>query len=126
MINNKSYNPLLDPGTGDYVITNGDTVKDFSLQYAAYVRMKVQRKNWLYAPDAKFGSDIHKVLKRGNNTPRLLETMAYQAMQPLLEDGRAKEITTVSRPLSRNNCNLEINILEANNAIQTFQFNPVE
>lgn len=126
MIKNKAYNPLINPGTGDYVIEKGDTVQDFSLQFAAYVRMKVKKKKWLYAPDNNYGSDIYKVLKRGNNTPRLLETLSFKALEPLILDGRAKEVTAFSKPLSRNNCNIEINILEVNNSIQTFEFNPVE
>ena len=126
MIKNKTYNPLINPGTGDYVIENGDTVQDFTLLYPAYVRMKTQRKKWLYAPDDTYGSDLYKVKKRGNNTPRLLESITTKTLQPLIDDGRATEIAVFSKPLSRNMCNIEITILEVNNSIQTFEFNPVE
>lgn len=125
MIKNKTYNPLINPGTGDYVVTNGDTVQDFTLQFPAYLRLKVQRKKWLYAPDNNYGADFYKILKRSSNTPKVLETVAVKALQPLIDDGRAKEITAESMPQARNICNIEVNILEANNYLQTFEFNPV-
>ncbi len=123
---NRSYNPTIDPSTGDYVIEKGDTVKDYTLKFPAYVRMKVQRKRWLYAPDDNYGADFFKVLKRSVNTPRVLEQMTNKALQPLIDDKRAVEISSFSRPLTRNMCNIEVNILEANRTLQTFEFNPVE
>jgi phage gp46-like protein len=123
---NQSYNPTIDPGTGDYVITKGDTVPDYTLKFPAYVRMKVQRKKWLYAPDDNYGADFYKVLKRSFNTPRVLETMTAKALQPLIDDKRATEISAFSSPQSRNMCNIEVSIVEANRSIQTFEFNPVE
>lgn len=123
---NQSYNPTIDPRTGDYEIEKGDTVPDYSLQFAAYVRMKVQRKRWLYAPDDKYGADFYKVQKRSFNTPRVLETMTSKALQPLIDDKRATEITAFSKPQARNMCNIEVSIIEANRTLQTFEFNPVE
>lgn len=126
MTNAKNYNPLLDPRTKDYVIVQGNTVKDYTLQFAAYVRLMVQKKTWLYATDESFGSDLAKVKKRSGNTPRLLESITTKALQPLLDDNRAKDIVIVSKPQARNMCNIVVSILEANNQIQQFEFNPVE
>lgn len=122
----QTYNPTINPRTGDYEIEKGDTVPDYSVQFAAYVRMKVKRKLWLYAPDDSYGSDFYKVLKRSFNTPRVLETMTAKALQPLIDDKRASEITAFSKPLTRNMCNIEVSIVETNRTIQTFEFNPVE
>lgn len=121
----KTYNPLIDPGTGDYVIENGNTVKDYSTQFPAYVRLKTQRKRWLYAPDNNYGSDFYKVSRLGKDTPRLLETITTKALQPLIDDKRAREIGAICSVVNRNQTSIEIQIIEANNEIKTFEFSPV-
>ena len=121
----KTYNPLINPRTGDYVIEKGDTVQDFGLQFPAYLRLKVQKKAWMYAPDTKYGSDFSRIKKRQSNTPAILERIAESALAPLISDGRATRVTATSMPQAHNICNLEIEIAETKNTIQTFEFSPV-
>ncbi|NTZ40654.1 hypothetical protein EXW94_23865 [Enterobacter sp. JMULE2] len=78
----------LSPLTGDY-----ETGRTRTLQNAVYLRLKTPLAS--YWADTKMGSRLHE-LKREKDLPRvhmLAKQYAQQALQPLLDDGRAQAIT---------------------------------
>jgi phage gp46-like protein len=84
----------IDPATGDYKMENGDPVETDSLRVAAYFRLRIPRGSWMYAPDEKYGSDFSNVKKsRASSDTDLFEKIAARALQPIVDDGRASEIT---------------------------------
>lgn len=79
---------LLDPLTGEYQ-TNETTN---SLHNAVYIRLLTPYGSWW--GDPSLGSRLH-LLKREKNTVRvrrLAVQYAEQALQPLIDDNRAKKI----------------------------------
>jgi len=123
----KSYSWTFDPQKGDYIITNGSPTKDTSLLFAAYVRLKVLREKWMYAPDNSYGSEFGNLKKRSRDSRFLSQSLAESALKPLIDDGRAKSITvTQSTTLtSRNQENFDILIIDAEGQSQTFTLSPV-
>ena len=109
-----SQNWDLDPSTGDYVMEGGSPVNTESLTIPAYIRLKVKRGTWLYAPDATYGSDLYLIKKRRTTqSPTNVETAAAAALQPLLDDGRASEIDVTAIVATRNAVGLQTTIIDA-------------
>jgi phage gp46-like protein len=82
----------IDPTTKDYVMTQGSPAETDSLQIPAYMRLKVRRGGWMYAPDDKYGSDL-AAAKNQKGTSRdatHIENIVAVALQPIVDDGRAK------------------------------------
>jgi len=121
----KSYSWLINPRTGDYDIANGDPQRDESLQFPAYLRLRVTQGEWLYAPDDTYGSNFRNVRKRTTNVTRILTDVCTQALNPLLEDLRANDIVVESVSSGRNSEELEITIRENNGEVSSFVFEPV-
>lgn len=114
-----SNNWRIDPMKKDYALINGAPDQTDSLTIPAYIRMKVHRSKWLYAPDATYGSNFHAVQKRNSTEDAsFLENMAADCLQPLLDDGRAREITVTTELVTRNNVGMKIEIVDANNQKQ--------
>lgn len=111
----------INPSTGDYVMTNGAPVDDTALIYPAYYRLKVQRTQWLYAPDTKYGSDFYTIKKRFNpNDVNPLANIAAVALQPMIDDGRATDVeATYLAPKSLNDTQLSVVITDAQGQPQT-------
>jgi phage gp46-like protein len=104
----------IDPKKGDYVMNLGAPVETNSLQVPAYFRLKIKRKQWLYAPDDKYGSDFYLLQKRpASNAAQKIENVAVNALQPLTDDGRASRIDVVADNFSRNGAALTATILDA-------------
>lgn len=86
---------LLDPQTGSYTGKRTTTLAN-----AVYLRLQTPLGSWW--ADKTLGSRLHE-LKREKDKARvatLARQYAEQALQPLLDDGRADAITvTTSRPL---------------------------
>lgn len=113
----------IDPGTGDYVMDSGSPVETNSLTIPAYVRLKTQRTRWLYAPDNQFGSDFYTVKKRpAENANLKLEDIAGRALKPLLDDGRAKQITVDITENTRNAAGMDAQIIDASGEIENTTF----
>lgn len=106
---------VIDPKTGDYVMTNGAPVESTSLIYPAYYRLKVERTQWLYAPDVNYGSDFYTIKKRFTATDaNVLTNLAERALQPMIDDGRASVIdATFLAPKSINDSELQVDITDA-------------
>ncbi|MBE2895449.1 hypothetical protein HPC38_00955 [Pasteurellaceae bacterium HPA106] len=78
----------ISPLTGDYTSRQID-----SLQNAVYIRLTTPLGSWW--ADGRVGSLLH-TLQREKDLARiclLAEQYAMEALQPLLDDGRASEIT---------------------------------
>jgi len=116
----------IDPITGDYVMENGKPVQTNSLQIPAYFRLKIKRQQWLYAPDDNYGSDYFTVKKRpSSNAASRMESIGANALQPLIDDGRASEIelTSISATqTNRNNTGLEVKITDATGEVEAQTF----
>ena len=92
---NSAMDALLNPLSGDYV-TNESA---HSIENELYIRLVTPRGS--YWADTALGSRLHE-LRRQKHLPRmavLARQYAEQALQPLLESGRAQSITvTASSP----------------------------
>lgn len=117
----------IDPKTGDYLMTNGAPVDDPSLIYPAYYRLKTERTKWLYAPDNLYGSDFYTVKKRFSvNDVNPLNNLAKRALQPMLTDKRAKNVSaTFLTPAGRNDVELSVTIVDSQGKPQTLNLPPV-
>jgi len=125
MTENRHYTWLINPITGDYVVTNGDPVRDETLQFPAYVRLKLQRNSWMYAPDTNYGSTFNNVRKRTSNSRTLLRQVAEKALQPLIDDRRAVTIDVENTDNARHAEALDVTITEREGSVTSFSFNPL-
>lgn len=113
---------LVNPATGDYIMQNGSPEETNELTMAAYFRLKVKRTQWLYAPDSKYGSDFYLIKKRASTSdPTQIENTAARALQPIADDGRAKQINIDTVASTRNNVGLEVDIAPKAGKVQTLQ-----
>lgn len=113
----------IDPVTGDYIMDGGAPVETDSLQVPAYFRLKIKRKQWLYAPDDKYGSDFYVVKKRpSTNAAQRLENIAIAALKPLTDDGRANRIDVTADIITRNGAALTTTIVDASGQEETVTF----
>lgn len=111
----------IDPKTGDYLMVNGAPVDDPSLIYPAYYRLKTKRTKWLYAPDTSYGSDLYTIKKRFNpNDVNPVSNIAEVALQPMVEDGRASDVSVgYLAPAGLNDIQLSAIITDAQGQPQT-------
>lgn len=103
----------INPTTGDYLIVNGAPVPSDDLIYPAYYRIRIPRLQWMYAPDNKYGSDLNTIQK---NTGNAAIAMINNALQPMVDDGRALGVDTefnATQPSSRNEIAVEVSITDA-------------
>ncbi len=105
----------IDPSTGDYLQENGAPIETSSLRIPAYIRTKTKRLGWLYAPDKAYGSDFHLSRRRATTTAdaSAVEHIGARALQPLVDDGRASQISVTATDRARNGVQLEANIKDA-------------
>lgn len=114
----------INPLTGDYVMSKGAPEQSNSLLLPAYYRLKTKRQQWMYAPDLNYGSDYYTVKKRpANATNSRLEQIGANALQPIVDDGRASEITVEVTGNSRHNSEMKVTVVDAagNLEVQTFK-----
>lgn len=106
----------INPITGDLT---GQRIH--TLANAVYLRLITPLGSWW--KDPSLGSRLHE-LRRQKDRPRvgtLAKQYAEQALQPLLDDGRAKGITvTVDQP-HNGWLNLQIDIIDATGNPQVFR-----
>ncbi len=118
----------IDPATGDYMVdASGKPKETDSLRVPAFIRLRARRLGWMYAPDANWGSDFWTVRKR--HVPQdgaSLENLALRALEPLVDDGRAKDVTVDAQVQSRYGVGLQVDILDASGQNQELKFDPVK
>ncbi len=104
----------INPQTGDYIMQGGAPIETPSLQIPAYIRLKVKRNNWLYAPNSDYGSDFFLLKKKqAGLDASTIETVAERALQPIVEDGRANSITVETQDTSRSGIEMKTTIVDA-------------
>lgn len=106
----------LDPTTGDYTGTRID-----HLGNAVYLRLMTPRGTWW--ADPTLGSRLHE-LAREKDVPRisiLARQYAEQALQPLLDDGRARAIEVTAEQPHNGRCLLHVRVTEAGGAAYAFE-----
>lgn len=89
---------LINPQTGDYqadAVRPGEWARDPAngLLNAAYLRLMTPLGSWF--ADAALGSRLHELAREKDvaRAARLTRQYAEQALQPLLDDGRAQSIS---------------------------------
>jgi phage gp46-like protein len=88
----------LDPTTGGYVLADGALIPDPARGLANAVFLRLMTPLGSYWVDAAFGSRLHE-LAREKDVERvavLAKAYSEQALQPLLDDGRATAITVAT------------------------------
>lgn len=104
----------INPTSGDYTIENGQPKNVNTLDLPCYYRLKTKRKQWLYAPDDKYGSDFFKILKRTTNQGNgIVESVASRALQPLVDSGRAQSVTVTTTQTARHGVAMKVDIIDA-------------
>lgn len=92
-----------------------------TLANAVYLRLTTPLGSWW--KDPSLGSRLHE-LRREKDRPRvgiLATQYAEQALQPLLDDGRAKKITITADQPHNGWLNLQIDIIDATGNPQVFR-----
>jgi phage gp46-like protein len=113
----------MDPTIGDYVMDSGAPEQTNSLQVPAYFRMKIKRTKWMYAPDKNYGSDFYTIAKRpSENGNQRLEGVAIKALQPLVDDGRAQQVTANVTENTRNGAAMDTVIVDASGQVEQTTF----
>ena len=117
---------LINPLTGDYVLNGGAPTQTNSLQLPAYYRLKIKRKKWMYAPSDDYGSDYYTVVKRpASNSNSLLETIGANALQPIVDDGRASSIEVQVVENVRHGSGLQVTITDSSGQVEVQTFKGV-
>lgn len=114
----------INPQTGDYILKDGRPEETNSLSVPAYFRLKIKRTKWLYAPDTKYGADFYTIQKRpADNANQRFESTATKALQPMVDDGRALQISATVTQNSRGGTALDTKIIDATGEVETVTFN---
>lgn len=114
----------IDSTTGDFMISNGQPVNEYTLLTAAYIRLKAPRLNWMYAPDTTYGSDYYSSHRRINNYVQL-EQYGTAALTPLVNQNRAQSISVVTTAAQRGFVTQQATIINNSGQPEVLTFNPV-
>lgn len=114
-----AQNWLVDPKSGDYIVSGGKPVETDSLVMPAYFRLKTQRNKWLYAPDDKYGSTFYTLKKRTSQDASAIERIAENAIQPILDDGRASQAEIETVLSARNEVGLSTTLTQRSGNLDT-------
>lgn len=118
---------LIDPETRDYRMhANGTPVETDSLLVPAYIRLRAPRRRWMYAPDPNWGSDFWRERRRHQPADGSRhETLANQALQPLLDSGRATAVDSTADLSTRTASGLRITVTPPGAEPETLVFSPI-
>lgn len=110
-----------DPKTGDYIMTGGapKLTAENDLRIPAYHRLKIQRRRWLHAPDSSYGSSLADVKKNSSGAVQLTQTLAEQALAPIVEDKRATTATAEVTDQTRDGIAFTASLVDANDHVQS-------
>jgi phage gp46-like protein len=121
-----TYSMQINPQTKDYQIVGGNAVQDTSLDTPIYIRLKVQRTKWLYAPDASYGSDFYKQTKKSSTTgANTSQIEAISALQPMVDDGRILSLRTDLVSQSRFSTAIKLTYLQSSNSADQVTIVPI-
>lgn len=116
MAHHGAMDTYLDPATRDVTDQRTDTLAN-----AVYLRLMTPLGSWWAEP--QLGSRLHE-LAREKDVSRvgvLARQYARQALQPILDDGRAKRIEVESEQPHNGWLYLRIEVLDAGGRHQTFR-----
>lgn len=105
----------LNSASGDYT---GERIRH--LGNAVYVRLMTPLGSWW--ADASLGSRLHE-LAREKDVPRvrrLARQYSEQALQPLVDDGRARSVRVSADMPHNGRCLLHVEVTDASGRNQTF------
>ena len=109
----------LNPYTGDYTGT-----RTTRLENAVLLRLKTTLGGWLFAP--LLGSRLHLLPRKDTEETRALaEQYAWQALEPLVTDGRAQSVNVTAARKRPGWIDLTIRVQQADGKTATFQ-HPVQ
>ena len=106
---------LLDSITGGYTLTGGTLTLDPARGLANAVYLRLMTPLGSYWADATLGSRLHE-LEREKDVARvavLAKAYCEQALQPVLDDGRAKEIVVETERLHDGWLRLAVRVTDA-------------
>lgn len=114
---------LIDPATRDYVLLDGTLQRDPAngLHNALYLRLTTPLGS--YWADKELGSQLH-FLRREKDVvriQRLAKQYAEQALQPILDDGRATRIAVTTEQPHNGRLYLLIEVEAASGETLTFK-----
>lgn len=116
----------INPVTKDYDQSGGSPVVTEALTIPAYIRMRAKRSQWMYAPDAKWGSNFYLQKKRKTSQdPSFFENLAADALQPMVDDGRAAGISVTTTFSSRGALGMETEIVDATGKVDKIVIDPI-
>ena len=106
----------LDPLSGDYT---GQRIGH--LGNAVYLRLQTPRGSWW--ADPSLGSRLHELAREKDVTRVgvLARQYAEQALQTLLDDGRARSIVVTAQQPHNGRCLLHVAVEDASGAAYTFE-----
>jgi phage gp46-like protein len=117
---------LIDPSTGDYVLSNGRPVTDPTLNTPAYFRLKTRRTQWLYAPDDTYGSDFYLYGVRHTSTLGInLAAVGNRALKPLVDQGRATSADVEINTETRSSASLTATLVSTGGMVQTLDLDSI-
>lgn len=103
------------PITGDYT---GDMTA--GVENAALIRLKTPLGTWPFAPHV--GSKLHQLPQKDLDEARALaEQYAWQALEPLVQGGRATSVTVVATRRRPGWIDLSVSIRQANGDMVNFE-----
>jgi phage gp46-like protein len=105
----------LDPTTGGYTLTDGNLTPDPARGLGNAVYLRLMTPLGSYWADATLGSRLHE-LEREKDLARvaqLAKKYSEQALQPLLDDGRAKAIAVSTERLHDGWLRLAVGVTDA-------------
>lgn len=106
---------MINPETGDY--TGGRTSGP---ENAAQMRLKTPLGAYPFAP--ALGSKLHLLPRKDTESTRALaEQYAWQALQPLIADGRASSVTVMAMRWRMGWISLVVRIEQASGEVATFE-----
>lgn len=109
---------VINTQTGDYA---GKTTTD--LQNAVYLRLTVELGSWW--ADPTLGSRLYLLVREKDTAKKRLLAQQYaeQALQPIVDDGRASSITIIANHPVDGVLTLHISVMQSNNQLKTFTHN---
>jgi phage gp46-like protein len=116
---------LLDPTTGGYLLEDGALTPDPARGLANAVYLRLMTPLGSYWADATLGSRLHELLRMKDlsRMSALAKAYAEQALQPLIDDGRAQAIAVTTEQRHDGWLRLRVAVTDAGGREHLFEHN---
>lgn len=116
---------LIDPTTGGYTLTDGGLTPDPARGLANAVYLRLMTPLGSYWADATLGSRLHELARQKDLARVAVLAKAYseQALQPLLDDGRASAIAVTTEQRHDGWLRLRVAVTDAGGREHIFEHN---